>query len=315
MRSTILLFASIAFLTIQVKAQTVSDKDGNVYNTVTIGTQTWMKENLQTTTYNDGSKIPHIKDSVQFFNATSPAYCWYKNDSVTYNKPWGALYNWYTVNTGKLCPTGWHVPSNAEWHTLVLFLDPNAQDCYCSESTTASNALKESSVVYWGTGNSGTNSSGFSAVGTGFRNYFNKGFQGHTSVVYFWTSTPNTPYATVWHRYLANNTAIVYEYLDQKNQGMSVRCLKDNNTGIKDVDKKRKVIEIYPNPASDKVNIVNSTDKNLDMTIYNLAGLIIIQKLIISGNNEINVNDLPNGIYIIKVIGGNILFEQKFVKD
>ena len=93
----------------------VKDTDGNVYHTVTIGTQVWMKENLKTTKYNDGTPIPLVAESKAWGNLSTPAYCWFKTK-------YGALYNWYTVNTGKLCPLGWHVPTDAEWTKLITYL-------------------------------------------------------------------------------------------------------------------------------------------------------------------------------------------------
>jgi uncharacterized protein (TIGR02145 family) len=104
----------------------ITDKDGNVYTSVAIGTQVWMAENLRTTTYNNGSPITYPGfDSTAWRTNTSGAYAWYDHDIV--NKPMGALYNWYAVNTGKLCPTGWHVPTKADWQTLNDYLDEEAR--------------------------------------------------------------------------------------------------------------------------------------------------------------------------------------------
>ena len=89
----------------------ITDKDGNVYRTIQIGTQVWMAENLKTTKYNDGNSIPNVTDNTTWRNLATPAYCYYNNDGVTNKSIYGALYNWFTVNTGKLCPTGWHVPA------------------------------------------------------------------------------------------------------------------------------------------------------------------------------------------------------------
>jgi uncharacterized protein (TIGR02145 family) len=297
------------------KAQTVTDIDGNIYNTVQIGNQTWMAENLATTKYKDGNPIPKVTDSIAWFGLSSPGYCWYKNDSSTYNRPWGALYNWYTVSTDKLCPAGWHVPSNAEWHTLVLFLDPAAQDCYCTESSVAGNELKETGLVHWGNGNSATNSSGFTAVGTGFRNYFNKSFQGHTAVDYFWTSTPNTPYATVWHRFIQNNSSNVYEYLDQKYQGMSVRCIKDSITAGMPMEYKEQQIKIYPNPAKEKIIFMYSDEMDITVTLYDILGQLLLKEDISEDHHEINVSGLPEGIYLIKITSADFSFEQKIIRN
>src|SRR5664279_2133742 len=85
----------------------VTDIDGNVYTTVTIGTQVWMVENLKTTKYNDGTSIPNITDGAAWESLTTPGYCFYNNEAAN-KTTYGALYNWYTVNSSKLAPTGWH---------------------------------------------------------------------------------------------------------------------------------------------------------------------------------------------------------------
>ena len=315
MKKIILLFICLAFFTIKNQAQTVSDLDGNVYDTVKIGTQVWLKENLATTKYNDGTLIPLVKDSMQWIGLTTPGYCWYRNDSATYKNPYGALYNWYTVNTGKLCPTGWHVPSNAEWHTLILFLDPSATDCYCTESATAGDKLKEAGITHWGTGNTATNSSGFTAMPGGFRNYYDKNFEGRTSVAYFWSSTVGASGTTIWHRWMPNNNANIFEYLDQKIQGMSVRCLKDSiSTGLNNINYENR-LKIFPNPATDIINI-NCTEKQIiKMQVYNAIGECVIQKELNNYTNQIDVSFLPKGIYVIKLTGVNWTEQHKLTKE
>jgi uncharacterized protein (TIGR02145 family) len=117
--------SAILFMTLSLtvlQAQNVTDIEGNDYTTVTIGTQTWMGENLKTTKLTDGESIPKITDNAAWPNLATPAYCWYNNDETAHKKIYGALYNWYTVNTGKLCPTGWHIPSDDEWKTMIAFL-------------------------------------------------------------------------------------------------------------------------------------------------------------------------------------------------
>ena len=103
---------------------TMSDIEGNVYKTIQIGSQVWMAENLKTTKYNDGKLITLVTNNVGWGNLSTGAYCWHENNII--NKgTYGALYNGYAVRTGKLCPTGWHVPTKEEWHTLVLNYDPD----------------------------------------------------------------------------------------------------------------------------------------------------------------------------------------------
>ena len=97
----------------------VTDINGNVYHTVMIGNQVWMVENLKTTKYKDGTAIPNVTDNNAWSALSTPAYCWYNNDAATYKSTYGALYNWYAVNTGKLAPAGWHVATDAEWTKLA----------------------------------------------------------------------------------------------------------------------------------------------------------------------------------------------------
>ena len=94
----------------------------NEYHTVIIGNQTWMVENLKVTEYNDGTAIPLVESNSDWWNRTTAAYSWNENDEAKYKDSYGALYNWYAVNTGKLCPAGWHVPTDAEWTELIRYL-------------------------------------------------------------------------------------------------------------------------------------------------------------------------------------------------
>ena len=121
---------------------TVTDIDGNTYKTVKIGDQWWIAENLRTTKYNDGTSIPHVTDSSEWNTLTTPGYCYYNNtnnaDSI---RKFGALYNWYTINTKKLAPAGWHVPSDSEWKVLEEYLIANG---YNWDGTTDSNKIAKS---------------------------------------------------------------------------------------------------------------------------------------------------------------------------
>lgn len=139
--------------------KTVTDTDGNVYNTVTIGTQVWMVENLKTTKYNDGVTIPNVTD-YSWENLQSDAYCWYNND-ITKKTPYGALYNWFAAKSSKLCPTGWHVATHEDWTKLVTYL---------GGIDVAGGKLKEAGTTHWLDQNVGaTNESDFTALPGGYR--------------------------------------------------------------------------------------------------------------------------------------------------
>jgi len=195
----------------------ITDSDGNIYTSVNINNQTWMIENLKTTKYNDGTAIPLVTDGVSWAALSTPAYCWYNNDAVTNKITYGALYNWYTVNTGKLCPTGWHVPSDAEWTTLTTYL---------GGEIVAGEKLKEAGTSNWESPNTGaTNTSGFTGLPGGGRNWSGT-FVSVANRAYCWSSSENLV-ANGWYRYMSANDGKVYRIDGKKQDGFSVRCLKD----------------------------------------------------------------------------------------
>jgi uncharacterized protein (TIGR02145 family) len=196
------------------KYGTVTDMDGNVYKTVKIGNQVWMAENLKTTRYNDGTPIPYVSDNYEWRNLTTGAYCYYKND-YSNNAIYGKLYNWYAVNTGKLAPKGWHVPTDTEWQTLVDYL--GGEDA-------AGGKMKSTS--FWESPNKGaSNSSGFTALPAGYRLY-NGTFYGIGKYGSFWSSTESDT-NDAWYRSLNYDSSNAYRNNFYKDSGFSVRCVKD----------------------------------------------------------------------------------------
>ena len=201
-------------------AETVTDIDGNVYNTVTIGTQVWMTSNLKTTKYNDGTVIPLVTNNTEWAALSTPGYSWYNNDEATHKSTYGALYNWHTVNTLKLCPTGWHVPSDAEWTILTTYL---------GGESIAGGKLKEIGFSHWTSPNSGaTNTTGFTALPAGYRHsdgsFINIGVSGP-----WWSSTEGNA-ISAWYRILGNQFSDVRRYNLGKEYGYSVRCVRDLTT-------------------------------------------------------------------------------------
>jgi uncharacterized protein (TIGR02145 family)/uncharacterized repeat protein (TIGR02543 family) len=188
---------------------TVDDEDGNTYNTVQIGTQCWMKENLKTTKYNTGEDIPFVVDDYLWRNSTTEAMCYY-DDWVVNSIKYGALYNGYAAMNGNLCPSGWHVPSNDEWNVLANALGGANVAGYKMKNDTGWE-------TYWGDGN-GSNESGFSGLPAGTRQY---NFYGLGGMTYFWSSTEST-YRTLSSYYYSFGTDAEGLYL-----GCSVRCVKD----------------------------------------------------------------------------------------
>jgi len=194
----------------------ITDIEGNEYTTITIGTQEWFKENLKTSKFNDGTEIPLIMDNTWAGLSTS-AYCWYDNDSDNKNL-YGNLYNWHAVETGKLCPDGWHVPSEEEWSTLIDFL---------GGSDIAGGKMK--SINEWNIPNEGaTNESGFSALPGGDRDGVNAGFSGLGSSGYWWSSTAEDNIHGIGFKLKYNNAGIDgFGGGNNKSRGMSIRCIKD----------------------------------------------------------------------------------------
>jgi uncharacterized protein (TIGR02145 family) len=202
------------------------------YRTVTIGNQVWMAENLKTIFFNDGTPIPLIKDDAKWESLISPGYCWYENNRKKYIDTYGALYNWYTVNTGKLCPLGWHVPSEADWTRLKKFLGDSIRwidsgDSIILIAEVAGIKLKEAGNLHWAQNDTihATDQYGFSALPGGSRfkqgTFFDITYQGS-----WWSSTEDNQidakdYEMFWDK---NGVTDIKQY---KQFGMSVRCIKN----------------------------------------------------------------------------------------
>jgi len=192
--------------------------DGYTYTSIVLGNgQEWMAENLRTTTYANGDPIPNITDDTQWENLTTGAWSHYNNDSQ-YENPYGKLYNWYTVaDPRNVCPTGWHVPTDAEWTTLTDYL---------GGESVAGGKMKSTGTQYWESPNTdATNESGFSGLPGGNRsNYGPFHVIGHYGS--WWSSTEfGTDYA--WSYSLSYDDGNVGRGLVSKVFGFSVRCLRD----------------------------------------------------------------------------------------
>lgn len=215
---------------------TVEDASGNVYKTIKIGSQIWMAENLKTTKYNDGTPIPNVTDAVAWGKLSAGAYCNYDNlesNVATY----GLLYNWYAVNTGKLAPKGWHVPTNDDWIILENYLIANG---YNYDGTKAENKVAKSlcSTNGWTlSSNTGTpgaapgnnNSSGFTAFPGGGR--FSGGTFGNVGEIGLWWSSTEFNFFvdeySAYCRFLYYNDRNLYKTNNSKECGFSVRLVRD----------------------------------------------------------------------------------------
>jgi uncharacterized protein (TIGR02145 family) len=223
-----LMFLSVSFKGIaQGSPKTIKDIDDNVYKTVTIGKQIWMAENLKTTKYNDGTAIPNITVAGTWAAANTGAYCDYSNTTAN-STTYGRLYNWYAVdnnadtkvasNGGKnVCPTGWHVPTDAEWTTLTTYL---------GGESVAGGKLKETVIPHWKTPNTGaTNEIGFTALPSGCRSNLGT-FNSIASSGILWSSTEGSA-TDAYNRIMYYNYTDVYSFASFKPSGFSVRCIKD----------------------------------------------------------------------------------------
>jgi uncharacterized protein (TIGR02145 family) len=201
----------------------IKDVDGNVYKTVTIGTQTWMAENLKTSKYNDGTSISNVKDYVEWNKLTTGAWCYYDNVASN-NAKYGKLYNWYAVSktsngNKNVCPTGWHVPTDAEWTVLTDYL---------GGESVAGGKMKEVGTSSWYSPNTdATNTSLFTALPGGrFRLIGTAEDEVSGLCGYWWSSTESSAYYP-WYRGLSSGDGSADVEDGSKKDGLSVRCLRD----------------------------------------------------------------------------------------
>jgi uncharacterized protein (TIGR02145 family) len=203
-------------MTFKTGSSTITDADGNVYNTVTFGTQVWMAENLKTRKYRDGTSIPNVTGNTEWSNLNGGAYSDY-NNTLSNSVIYGRLYNWYTVIDGHyLCPAGWHVPTHTEWGTLTDYL---------GGESVAGGKLKETGFTHWYSPNTGaTNEAGFTALPGGYRYtdglFYDIGYYG-----YWWTSSYNDVYERYMHYMSYDNSSVVGSHYFLLN-GLSIRCLQ-----------------------------------------------------------------------------------------
>ncbi|MEN6352788.1 MAG: FISUMP domain-containing protein [Bacteroidales bacterium] len=213
-----LFLIALVFLIYKFSRNTdsVKDIDGNVYQTIIIRDQIWMKENLKTTRYNDGKPIPLVTDNGKWGALKTPAYCWYNNNMNSNKNTYGALYNWYAIDTKKLCPKGWHVPSTEEWTMLIYSKFENG--------SLAGGSLKEAGTQHWASPNTlATNSTGFTALPGGYRfsDFYLIGKTG------FWWTSEEYNEITSWFGILEYDQQVFRGQYDNKQFGGSVRCVKN----------------------------------------------------------------------------------------
>jgi uncharacterized protein (TIGR02145 family) len=224
----------------------IADIDGNLYNTLQIGSQCWMKENLRVSKYSDGTPIPYITDYYGWGNLgdnnTDKGYCYYNNDSALYASSYGALYSWAAAMNGYFgtnnnpsgvqgaCPLYWHVPSDNEWKDLEMYLGMSQTEAALNgfRGTNEGGKLKEAGTTHWLSPNTGaTNSTGYTALPAGGRSSnYSGGFFGLNTYTAFVTSTHQSTTAS-WTRTLSKDYSMISRDYSNKSYGTSLRCVKD----------------------------------------------------------------------------------------
>ena len=220
----------IGFTTTLAPTTTVStdlvDRDGNIYTTVIIGTQEWIVENFRSATYADDSAIPNLTDDGDWIADVTGAYCYYDNDEATYGSDYGIIYNWYAVDNahglaylerGGIEEAGWRIPSSVELDALITLLGGDGL---------APGKLAEEGTSHWTVDNGQTNESGFTLVGSGYRNGSDGTFGYIKTACYLWTSTEYSA-LSAWGRFIYNNTIDRDANNEIKQLGMVVRLVRD----------------------------------------------------------------------------------------
>jgi uncharacterized protein (TIGR02145 family) len=214
--------------------ETMKDNDGNIYKTEKIGKQVWMAENLRTTTFNDGTPIPRITENSEWGDLETPGYCYYENSKdAEYQKKWGALYNWYAVQSGGLAPKGWRVPTDDDWKLLQNHLVANG---YNYDGSKEENKIAKSLAAKtdWkistdagapGNNLEGNNRTGFSALPGGFRS-FGGSFGAIGDYGYWWSATEYDAYRA-YYRYLSHGYEDLGRGSSGKSCGNSLRLVRD----------------------------------------------------------------------------------------
>ena len=306
MKKNILVILAFSFMLLNSQAQTITDIDGNNYNTITLGTQIWTKENLKTTRFTNGDSI--TTTALPINNDSTSIFQWSYNLDSLYIPVYGRLYSWYAVSDNRnVCPTGWHVPSEKEWLSLANFLGGD---------TLAGDKMKETGTTHWlNTSNMVTNSSGFTALPGGFRGN-PTGFNGINIKGAFWSSTPwgTMAFPRAYTFSLQSTSSALHQSVSVANCGYSVRCVKDLTAGTQNLIPEDE-IKIYPNPTNSKINISVEEIKNSNVFIYDMTGNLIFQQPLTNKINLIDLNFLPVGVYVIKVVGMDFSLVRKLVKE
>jgi uncharacterized protein (TIGR02145 family) len=316
MKSLIAIIRALIFLfllaAISVSAQKGSficgtnwtdTRDNQVYKTVMIGTQCWFAQNL-----NVGTRISGASNQTN--NGTIEKYCY--NDNVSNCNTYGGLYQWNEMMQYKsnlpiqgICPTGWHLPTDDEWTTLSDKV---------GGSVSAGFFLKEAGTAHWDSPNSADDEYGFTAL-PGGRYMTNDSYMELGATGYFWTSSLYDLTNSLCRELSNDNTLMGSPYMPEV-LGLSVRCLADKGTvNINENKKLNNLLEISPNPANSFIVVSCQLTGNspVNISIYDIAGKLVFTENTLPGKTGINISDLNDGVYLLKITGKDFNATEKFV--
>jgi uncharacterized protein (TIGR02145 family) len=306
--STYIFLAFLLIIPTNNSSAELIDAEGNIYKTVVIGDQEWMAENLRTGLLNDGTQIPYITDDSKWITLNTPAACWYNNDSLSFHSNYGRIYNGYSALDPKICPTHWRVPTVSDWNDMIRSI---------GGLEVAGGKLKHEGTEYWNEPNTGaTNSSGFTALPSGWRSNLDGSFAwlGQRAGWFVINQFNDVEFRWVsWSLESSGSGSIAL------NAGLCIRCLRDVASTIGDDNLDRAEIRIYPNPASEYIEIKferwtpSARWSPSEIKIYNAIGELVISVVLHLGDvgylKRIDVSHLPIGLYFIQI--GN--YSQKFM--
>lgn len=315
MKNLFLIVIGFTSIILQSKAQNsfTDSRDGNVYNYVTIGTQIWMAENLK--------YLPDVVGPNTFSNTIPYYYVYgYNGTDVVEAKAsanystYGVLYNWSAAMSGAassdlnpsgvqgICPDGWHLPSDFEWLYLAFYLVGDS---------VAGGKLKEAGTLHWDSPNTNaTNETGFTALPGGFCDNVGSFYDIRRNSIW-WSSTEFNSTRAIY-RNILYSYADLFKYNVNKDRGHSVRCVKNGNNSIDNIDNKTEIF-VYPNPANEFITIYTPFFKDAQLSIFDMNGNSLYSTYLNDSSNELNISFLKNGIYLIRINDNNQWVQTKFV--
>jgi uncharacterized protein (TIGR02145 family) len=277
---------------------TLIDIDGNMYPTIELAGTCWMQENLKAIRCNDGTPISLTTDSILWAGLSSPSYTYYESDSNNVDT-YGLLYNGYSaMDPCGICPSGWSIASDLAWTDMVNSL---------GGEIVAGGALKD--TTGWLINSGATNSSGFTAKPGGFR-VANGGYDYLSAQARFWSSTMATA-QNAWSRVLYFNNSTVGRLNYHLKNGMSVRCVRNLTTGIKE-NEQLQDFQIFPNPANNHLTIDLASSSEINIIITNSLGEIVYASTSFNTQLvEVNLTDLKTGFYIVQIEQAGFMNSKK----